>query len=95
MPDNTPSWKEKARQILWDLYMDARFEEFGGHPSPASELPAKALQSINSAVKELVNNAKPDEMFMTTRLVGSIGSFNQAIDEYQANIIKAIDGKAE
>lgn len=97
MPDNTPSWEEEANQILMSL--EAHIWHELGEKYPVTNqrrlTRRQALTALNSAVKELVLASKPEEVKPGLIWGKDVArGYNKGLDTYQANIIKAIEGKS-
>lgn len=90
MPNNTPSWEEEARKILEQLQYGTVMAD-NSEPALTNNLEI-ALEALNSAAKELVLASKPEPVTLKD-WYGE--GYNTALTDYQANIIKAIEGKAE
>lgn len=103
MPDNTPSWGEAVNAAISRSFR--RFYLMVNGPVPADLLylsdpeiePQDVIENelkaaLNQAVKELVLASKPENFNDTSSKY--VEGYLDASDEFQANIIKAIEGKS-
>lgn len=98
MPSN--KWEEAVRPILLEAINDGWFLRSktdypnGFSAADVKEIQDKALAALTNAVKELIETAKPERPGVNKGtndpLENKIEGFALGIDDYQANLLKAI-----